>query len=325
MDMYNVVRIRMYMSNEVTAGVVDVPPRASRWLGLTGVHVDIGERNSLVLQNLPLVGYLVSDLCSRATHLSREDMASVGALGLVLAADSYDPSTGVPFGAYARRRITGALSDELRSLDWAGRGTRKRIKAVQATAEALAGGLGRQPTEDELATALGLTREQVRDSFADAARTVGTLDDAAEALVAEAMAPEDAVLAAERTRYLGAAVQALPERLRSIVTAIYLEGRAVKDVAADLGITSSAVSQQRSEAMRLLREGLERHFSDHEGLAASEGPGAEAPAAGSARMAPYLEAFAAAANGIRRGGLRREAASMAARAFAGPAVFAAES
>lgn len=281
--------------------------------------MDIEERNRLVLQNLPLVGYLVSDLCARATHLSREDMASVGALGLVLAADSYDASTGVPFGAYARRRITGALADELRSLDWAGRGTRKRIKAVQTTAEALAGSLGRQPTEDELAIALGVTRDQVRDSVADAARTVGPLDDAADALVAETVAPEQAAVAAERTRYLGAAVQALPERMRFIVTAIYLEGRAVKDVAAELGITSSAVSQQRSEAMKLLREGLERHFSDREGQAAlSVSP------AGSVRMAPYLEAFAVAANGIRRAGLRRESAARAARAFAAPAVVVAE-
>jgi hypothetical protein len=78
--------------------------------------------------------------------------------------------------------------------------------------------------------------------------------------------------------------------------------------------------------MRLLREGLERHFSDREALNSPELLGAvQAPATGSARMVPYLEAFAAAANGIRRGGLRREAASMAARAFAGPAVFAAES
>ena len=49
------------------------------------------ERNRLVLDNLPLVGYLVSDLCARATHLSREDLASVGALGLVLAASRSTP------------------------------------------------------------------------------------------------------------------------------------------------------------------------------------------------------------------------------------------
>jgi len=38
--------------------------------------VNRNERNALVVENLPLVGYLVSDLCSRATHLSRDDLAS---------------------------------------------------------------------------------------------------------------------------------------------------------------------------------------------------------------------------------------------------------
>jgi RNA polymerase sigma factor for flagellar operon FliA len=163
----------------------------------------------------------------------------------------------------------------------------------------------------------------VRESLADGARTVGALDAAAESLVAETVAPEEAALAAERARYLKAAVDALPDRLRSVVTAIYLEGRAVKDVAAELGITSSAVSQQRSEAMRLLREGLRQHFSDEQApVAASASAPASVP--GSARMAPYLDAFAAAANGIRRGGLRREAAAMARRSFAAPAAVAVE-
>ncbi|WP_076261909.1 sigma-70 family RNA polymerase sigma factor [Intrasporangium flavum] len=261
--------------------------------------MDKAERNRLVVDNLPLVGYLVSELCGRATHLSREDLASVGAVGLVLAADAYDPSTGVPFGAYARRRITGALVDELRSIDWAGRGTRQRIKALQSMTETLAARLGRTPTHDEMAAALGLTREQVRACLADAARTVGPLDDAADALAAETVAPEDSMLERERVRYLGAAVAALPERLRFIVTAIYLEGRAVKDVAADLGLTSSAVSQQRGEALRLLRGGLELHYADD---AAASGGRAGAPDHGAVptpRRAAYLETLGETVHGLR--------------------------
>ncbi len=256
------------------------------------------ERNRLVVDHLPLVGYLVSELCGRATHLSREDLASVGAVGLVLAADAYDPSTGVPFGAYARRRITGALVDELRSLDWAGRGTRQRIKALQSMTETLAARLGRAPTHDEMAAALGLTSDQVRACLADAARTVGPLDEAAEALTADIVAPEDSVLELERVRYLGAAVAALPERLRLIVTEIYLEGRAVKDVAADLGLTSSAVSQQRGEALRLLRGGLEQHYAD-DTVASGRTGAADHAAVPTPRRAAYLENLGEAVHGLR--------------------------
>lgn len=259
----------------------------------------IEERNRLVVEHLPLVGYLVSDLCARATHLSREDMASAGSLGLVLAAESFDPNTGVPFGAYARRRITGALMDELRSLDWAGRGARKRMKAVGAVTETLTGTLGRKPTNDEIAAALGVSREAVEEAEAHAARTVSPLDEAAsDTLVADVVAPEEATLAGERTRYLRAAVESLPERLRVVVTAIYLEGSSVKEVAERFGISSSAVSQQRSEAIRLLREGLAVHYPD--------GPDA-APAVESRAMSPrraaYLESFAGAVRGA--GSVRR--------------------
>lgn len=257
------------------------------------------ERNRLVLDNLPLVGYLVSDLCARATHLSREDLASVGALGLVLAADSFDPAAGVPFGAYARRRITGALVDELRSLDWAGRGTRQRIKSLQAMTETLAARLGRAPSHEEMASALGLTAEQVRSGLADAARTVGPLDATAEALAADTVAPEDAALEGERVRYLAAAVAALPERMRLVVTEIYLEGKAVKDVAAALGLTSSAVSQQRSEALRMLRGGLEAHFPDERESPGRPADESEPVAALTPRHAAYLESLGRATQSLR--------------------------
>ncbi len=71
------------------------------------------ERDALVRDNLAIVGYLVNEVARKATHLSRDELASAGALGLVLAADSFDPAQGVPFGAFARRRILGAIADEI--------------------------------------------------------------------------------------------------------------------------------------------------------------------------------------------------------------------
>ena len=74
--------------------------------------------------------------------------------------------------------------------------------------------------------------------------------------------PPTATLAAERSRYLAAAVEALPESIRIVVEAVYLQGRAVKDVAAELGVTHAAVSQRRAEGIRLLRDGLAAHYAD---------------------------------------------------------------
>ena len=221
------------------------------------------ERNALVVENLPLVGYLVSDLCSRATHLSRDDLASAGAVALVQAADGYDATTGVPFGAYARTRILGALADELRASDWATRSARKRIKETLAVQESLTSALGRKPSVDEIAGALGVDRETAAAGLADASRTVTALDETIEPLlVSETVGPEDSLLADEQTAYVRAAVAALPDRMRSIVEAIYFDDRTVTEIAEELGITHSAVSQQRSEAIRLMREGMATHYAD---------------------------------------------------------------
>jgi RNA polymerase sigma factor for flagellar operon FliA len=221
------------------------------------------ERNTLVVENLPLVGYLVSDLCARATHLSRDDLASAGAVALVTAANAYDPSLGIPFGAYARTRIVGAFADDMRASDWATRSARKRIKETLAVQESLTAGLGRTPTVEEIANALGVDRETTVAALSDASRTVTALDETTEAfLVSEAVSPEDALLASEQTAYVRAAVEALPERMRSVVQAIYFDDRTVTEIAEELGITHSAVSQQRSEAIRLMREGMATHYAD---------------------------------------------------------------
>lgn len=221
------------------------------------------ERNRLVVENLPLVGYLVSELCAKATHLSRDDLASVGAVALITSADSYNPELGIPFGAFARRRITGAFADEMRASDWATRGARKRIKETLAVKETLTAALGRTPGVDEIASSLGVDRETAAAGLADAARVVSTLDEAtAETLVADTALPEETLLSAERLTYLHAAVAALPEKMRNIITKVYFEDRTVKEIAEELGTTHSAVSQQRAEAVRLLKDGLETHYSD---------------------------------------------------------------
>lgn len=221
------------------------------------------ERNKLVVENLPLVGYLVSEMCARASHLSRDDLASAGAIALITSADSFNPDLGVPFGAFARKRILGAFADDMRANDWATRGARRRITETLSVQESLTAALGRTPDLDEMASALGVDRETVAAGLADASRTLTTLDGAtAEYLAADIPLPEETLLVAERLTHLRAAVAALPATMRFIIEEIYFEDRSVKELAAELGITHSAVSQQRAEAVRLLRDGMATHYAD---------------------------------------------------------------
>jgi RNA polymerase sigma factor for flagellar operon FliA len=221
------------------------------------------DRNALVVQNLPLVGYLVSEVWAKARHLSRDDLASAGAVALITSADAFNPALGVPFGAFARRRIIGAFADEMRSSDWATRSARRRIKETMAVQETLSAAFGRTPNVTEIAAALGVDRETAAAGLADAARTLSALDaTTTEFLVADSAMPEESLLSTERLVYLRAAIAALPEKMRSIVEQIYFDDRPVKDIAAELGTTHSAVSQMRAEAIRLLRDGLSTHYAD---------------------------------------------------------------
>lgn len=235
-----------------------------QWGTVTGVQtLNRSERNKLVVENLPLVGYLVSEMCARASHLSRDDLASAGAIALITSADSFNPDLGVPFGAFARKRILGAFADDMRANDWATRGARRRITETLSVQESLTAALGRTPDLDEMASALGVDRETVAAGLADASRTLTTLDGAtAEYLAADIPLPEETLLVAERLTHLRAAVAALPATMRFIIEEIYFEDRSVKELAAELGITHSAVSQQRAEAVRLLRDGMATHYAD---------------------------------------------------------------
>lgn len=227
------------------------------------------ERNRLVVDNLPLVGFLAAEVSARATHIPREELAAAGALALVTAADAFDPALGVPFGAYARRRILGAFADEMRSMDWASRGIRRRIKETVAVRDTLAAALGRTPTNAEIATTLGVEVSAVAESLVDADRTVTTLDDPIVLGVSSDLPlPDEAAALSERREVLDRALDALPDRMRFIVRAVYFEERPVKEIAEELGVSHSAVSQQRSEGLRLLRDALDRYFADQPGLVA---------------------------------------------------------
>lgn len=227
-------------------------------------HAGRGVDEQTIVENLPLVGYLVNEILGRLpSHVNRDELTSAGMTALVQAGRSFDPTRGVPFARFASTRIRGALIDELRSADWASRSVRSRARKRDAALESLTAQLGRTPTTPELAQALGVSPAEVDAVEGDLQRAVVlSLQGFAEGVCVDDFVsarepdPEDILLHRERVGYLLDAVAELPERLKTVVTQYFLYEQPMAEIAEQLQVSESRISQMRAEALSLLKDAL---------------------------------------------------------------------
>jgi RNA polymerase sigma factor FliA len=224
-------------------------------------------REDIVEKNMPLVGHLVREILARVpAHVNRDDLMSAGYAALVQAARGFDHARGVPFARFAAVRVRGALLDELRGLDWASRSVRQRARRADVARQQLTAELGRTPTSPEVADRLGCTVDDIEAADDDVQRAIvfslqGFATASADDMVTEPSAgPEEMLLRRERLGYLQHAIDALPERLRVVVRGYFFDERPMAQIAEELGVTESRVSQLRAEALTLLRDGLNTHL-----------------------------------------------------------------
>ena len=259
----------------------------------------------LVDEHLPLVRQVVSDISRRLPrHVRKDELESAAMLGLAQAARSYDPNRGIAFERHASNRIRGALLDELRGADWASRSVRARARRMQQTADELTVELGREPTREQLAAQLGVDPKALERLEDDVHRATvlnydSIVQQGAEDLLPAGEQPEAVLLDRERRAYLMDAVLALPERLRQVVVGYFFDEQPMHRIADRLGVTESRVSQLRTEALALIRDGLNANL-DPERLPPEPRPDGRL----ARRKAAYYAAIAA--NSDYRGRLAAE-------------------
>ncbi len=225
------------------------------------------ERNQLVVEHIGLVKSIARRMAQRVpSQVEVSELMGVGMIGLVDAAGRYEPSLGVPFEAYARRRVHGAMLDSLRRLDGVPRAARRRRREVDAAIGRLRHELQREPTEDEIAQALHLSREeyeralrQVQLAEAASVRPIEPgADDAS--LLEFAVDPEDGpqvrLERAELKQHLARAIAELPDRERQILALYYQEELSLAEIGEVIGVGESRVSQLRTQAIARLRTRL---------------------------------------------------------------------
>ncbi len=227
----------------------------------------VDARQALVTQFLPLVRYVVGQLPHRLGGLlDRDDFHSIGVVGLLHAAAHFDPARGASFKTFAYTAIRGAILDEVRRLDPVPRRRRERLRAMERQQQDWRARLDHEPSLAELATALGCSEADLAvDLQVLAASRTLSLDEARSAEgvpgleLADDLAidPADAAELHESLQRVAAAIDDLPDADRSVMIEHFREQRFLRDIADDLGVTDSRVSQILTRAIARLRRRLE--------------------------------------------------------------------
>jgi RNA polymerase sigma factor for flagellar operon FliA len=227
------------------------------------------ERERILMEQLPQVRYIARRIHERLPrHVPFEDLVHAGVLGLIDALGKFDLSKHVQFSSYAKFRIRGAILDSLRELDWSPRELRRKGRLVDSTYFELSGKLGRAPTENEIASEMGIALGELQSLLAEldglelgSLRVESPRDGKEEDLTDHLPSkPEETpffqCLRSEMKHLLEQAISELPEKEQRVLALYYYEELTMKEVGAALGIGESRVSQIHSLAMVRLRARL---------------------------------------------------------------------
>jgi len=231
-------------------------------------RTSVAARNRLALRHMPLVKYAFGKMSLYCpNHLSREDLTSSGVIGLIKAAQEYDPRNLTRFSTFAIPRIRGSILDELRAHDWVPRSVKRKMRCLEAAREKLDRRLAGAPSERHLAREMQLSKRQLHKvlalstpvsllPFDSAFREDGDRDSVALADTLKnpkAKNPLAELAAREEESSLGESILQLPEADRMIVTLHYYKGMMLKDIARLMKLSKSRVSQIHKQALERLR------------------------------------------------------------------------
>ena len=248
--------------------------RRRRNMAESATNVDVLEHMGLVRSIAVSMGR------NYPRHVDIEDLVQAGMVGLMEAAQRFDPEHGVPFAAFASRRIRGAINDSVRESAWMTRGARAKYKEIRTVEERLAaeGDL----TNRRVAEEMGATEESLKQFRSDMAmREVVTMDNNQGASISDSLqateaTPEEVAASNDMVERLTAAIATLPARYRSVLDGYYSQGMTTVEIAAALGVNRSRVSAILQSAHRRLAEHLgvepaavSRAESQHDGTIGS--------------------------------------------------------
>jgi RNA polymerase sigma-B factor len=219
-------------------------------------------RDRLAAGFLPVVHHIARRYRGRGEPVG--DLEQVGAVGLLGALERFDPERGSDFLGFAVPTITGEVRKHFRDRTWSIRVPR-RLKDLQApiseAVTTLSATLGRAPRPSEIAAELGIAVDEVVEALgAQRAYSADSLDALVQsgdvALVDLLGRADEALATAEYRDELGRALDALPERERTIVVLRFFGDLTQTEIAARVGVSQMHVSRLLGRTLATLRDRL---------------------------------------------------------------------
>ncbi len=225
------------------------------------------DNNDMVIKYIPLVKRIVGRIETGEGDLDKDDLFSIGVIGLLDAIKKFDPSKAVPFEAYATLRIKGNIIDEMRKTGRVSRDRISKLNEYYGAKERLEQQLKRSPEEYQICEELGISEKELSKLH----ETVHYLSkvsfettlfhkDGNEIQLSDlikdedADTPEEEFLRKERRNQLREAVKFLNEREQIILDLYYVQELTLKEIAYAMDISIPRVSQIHGKIILKLRE-----------------------------------------------------------------------
>lgn len=215
---------------------------------------------------LPLVNRVVNQLnIKESSIIDRDDLLSIGVMGLLDATKKYNSEKKAAFETYAKFRIRGAILDELRNVGFLSRDAMKQVKEYYTKREELTQLVGHEPTDEEICEYMGITKKELSKIFLNShylstasleqaiynaeGRQTSLLDTLAD------QSESTLIKLQKRDTYeeLIAAIESLDQRDQYILNFYYIEELSLAQMSEILEISVSRVSQLHGRAICNLR------------------------------------------------------------------------
>jgi RNA polymerase sigma factor for flagellar operon FliA len=238
---------RTSVSPSAPAGPAEPAPTPQQW-----VHSCQGMVRSLawkIKQKLP-------------PQVDLDDLIGYGQLGLVQAAQDFEPDRGGQFSTYAYYRIRGSILDGLSQMAWFSRADFHRARYERMSGELLSS----ESSENATSTDQGERAAGAEAGwFADLAAKLSMvyLASGAESgndagLVDAGMAPPAQVIASEMREKLMEMIASLPPEAQLLIRGTYFEGITLQEAGKRMGISKAWASRLHARALAQLSRSMSR-------------------------------------------------------------------